>query len=71
MAFTVYRFFGVERYKNTCKRLQHSQTFGGISLFLPFLDGDVSCLPSHGVYNSQIIRFARVCSHLEDFNARN
>ena len=27
----------------------------------PFLDGDVS----------QLIRFARVCSHVEDFNGRN
>ena len=27
--------------------------------------------PSYGVYISQLIRFARVCSHVEDFNARN
>ena len=26
---------------------------------------------SYGVYISQLIRFARVCSHVEDFNARN
>ena len=26
----------------------------------PFLDGDVQCHPSYGVYISQLIRFARV-----------
>ena len=37
----------------------------------PFLDGDVPCLPSYGVYISQLIRFARVCSKVDDFNTRN
>ena len=36
-----------------------------------FLDGDVPRRPSYGVYISQIIKFARVCSHVEDFNAHN
>ena len=31
----------------------------------PFLDGDVSRRAS------QLIRFARVCNHVADFNARN
>ena len=38
---------------------------------LPFLDGDVPRRPSYGVYISQLIRFARVCSHVDDFNTRN
>ena len=29
----------------------------------PFLDGDVPHRSSYGVYISQLIRFARVCSH--------
>ena len=37
----------------------------------PFLDGDVPCRPSYGVYISQLIRFARVCSHVDDFNTHN
>ena len=37
----------------------------------PFLDGDVPRRPSYGVYISQLIRFARVCSHVNDFNTRN
>ena len=37
----------------------------------PFLDGDVPCRVSYGVYISQLIRFARVCNHVTDFNARN
>ena len=37
----------------------------------PFLDGDIPRRPFYGVYISQLMRFARVCSHVEDFNARN
>ena len=37
----------------------------------PFLDGDVPRSTSYGVYISQLIRFARVSSHLADFNTRN
>ena len=37
----------------------------------PFLDGEVPRSTSYGVYISQLIRFARVCSHVADFNARN
>ena len=37
----------------------------------PFLDGDIPRRPSYGVYISQHIRFARVCSHVDDFNTRN
>ena len=37
----------------------------------PFWTGDAPRRPSNGVYISQLIRFARVCSHVEDFNARN
>ena len=36
----------------------------------PFLDGDVSRSTSYGVYISQFIRFARVSSHVDDFNTR-
>ena len=37
----------------------------------PLLDGDVPRSTSYGVYISQLIRFARVSSHVADFNARN
>ena len=37
----------------------------------PFLDGEVPCSTSYGVYISQFIRFARVSSYVADFNARN
>ena len=36
-----------------------------------FLDDDVPRRPSYGVYISQLIRFARVCSHVDDLNTRN
>ena len=37
----------------------------------PFLDSDVPRRASYGVYISQLFRFARVCNHVTDFNARN
>ena len=37
----------------------------------PFLDGDVPRLTSYNVYIFQLIRFARVSSHVDDFNTRN
>jgi hypothetical protein len=37
----------------------------------PHLDGDVPHATSYGVYISQLIRFARACSRVDDFNERN
>ena len=37
----------------------------------PFLDGDDPRSPSYGVYISQLIRFAKVSSHVSVFNIRN
>ena len=37
----------------------------------PFLDGDIPRLTSYCVYISQLIRFARVSSHVDDFNTGN
>ena len=37
----------------------------------PFLDGDVPRRSCYGVYISQLIRFAPVCSHFDDFHTRN
>ena len=37
----------------------------------PFLDGDVPCSTSYGVYISQLIRFARASSYVGDFNTQN
>ena len=37
----------------------------------PFLDGDVPCSTSYGVYISQLIPFARASSHVTDFNTGN
>ena len=36
-----------------------------------FLDGDVPRSPSYCVYISQLIRFSRVCSIVDDFNNRS
>ena len=35
-----------------------------------FLDGNVPRSTSYGIYISQLIRFARVSSHVDDFNTR-
>ena len=45
--------------------------FGFDIVNFPSLDGDVPRRPSYGVCISQLIRFARVCSQVEDYNARN
>ena len=37
----------------------------------PFLDEDVLRSPSYGVYISQFIRYARVCSNVDDYNNGN
>ena len=37
----------------------------------PFLELDVHRSTSCGVYISQVIRFSRVSSHVDDFNTRN
>ena len=37
----------------------------------PLLNGDVPRSTSYGVYISQLICFARVSSHVADFNTRN
>ena len=37
----------------------------------PFLVGDDPSSPSYGVYISQLIRFARVCSPVVDFNNKD
>ena len=43
----------------------------GFPTYSSILDDDVSRTTSYGVYISQLIRFARVSSHLTDFNARD
>ena len=45
--------------------------FDIVTCNFPFLDRDVPRRPSYGVYISNLIRFARVCSHVDDFNTRN
>jgi hypothetical protein len=34
----------------------------------PFLFGDVLLILSYGVYVSQLVRFARICNNISDFN---
>lgn len=37
----------------------------------PFLDGNIPKGPSYGIYISQLVRYVRACSCIEDFNQRN
>ena len=37
----------------------------------PFLDSDVPCSTSYGIYISRLIRFARMSSHVGDLNTCN
>ena len=45
--------------------------FNFVIVNFPFLDGDAPRSSSYGVYISQLIRFASVCSNVDDFNNRN
>ena len=45
--------------------------FDFVIVNFPFLDGDVPRSTSYGVFISQLIRFARVPSHVNNFNTRN
>ena len=40
-------------------------------MIFSFLDGVVPRTASYGVYISQLIRYALVSSHIDDFNTRN
>ena len=42
-----------------------------LTINFPFLDGNIPRAPSYGVYISQLIRLARVSSHVLGFNMRN
>ena len=55
----------------TCNIFDKRDNFDFDIVNLPFFDGDVPRRASYGVYISQLIRFARVCNHVVDFNARN
>ena len=45
--------------------------FGFPIVNFPWLSGDVSRLPSYGVHISQLVRFARWCTSVSDFNSKN
>ena len=53
------------------KMYDERDDFGFGVVDFPFLDGDVPRSASCGVYISQLIRFARVSSHVVDFGARS
>ena len=55
----------------SCKIYDKRDDFDFEILNFPFLDGDIPRAASYGVYISQLIRFARVSSHVTDFNTRN
>ena len=55
----------------SCKIYDKRDDFDFKIVNFHFLDGDVPRAASYGVYISQLIRFARVSSHVTDFNTRN
>ena len=44
--------------------------FGFPIVNFPWLSGDVPRFPSYGVYISQLVRFARCCTSVSDFNSK-
>ena len=57
--------------KNFCSVYDKLDDFNFEKVNFPFRDGDVPRSPSYGIYISQVIRFARVCSNFDYFNYRN
>ena len=55
----------------SCKVYNKRDDFDFEIVNFPFLDGDVPREAFYGVYISQFIRFARVSSHVTDFDTRN
>ena len=58
----------------SCIRTQRSTSNDAFNFEIvnsPFHDGDVPRSPPYGVYVSQLIRFARLCSNVNDFNNIN
>ena len=47
------------------------EDFGFCIVNFPWLDGDIPRLPSYGINISQLIRFARACTHISDFHSKN
>ena len=43
--------------------------FGFLIVNFPWLSGDVHRLPFYGVYISQLVRFARCCTSVLDFDS--
>ena len=56
---------------NSCNIYDKPDDFDFEIVNFPYLDGDVPCRASYGVYISQLIWSARVSCHVTDFNARN
>ena len=54
-----------------CKMYDKRDDFDFEIINFPYLDGYVPRRASYGVYISELIQFARVSSHVDDFNARN
>ena len=54
-----------------CKIYYECDDFDFGIVNFPYLDGNIPRRASYGVYISQFIRFARVSSHVTDFNTRN
>ena len=61
-----YNYFGFKSLKNQLFNKKSHLNVSGSKF-----DGDVPRSPSYGVYISQLIRFARVCSNVDGFNNRN
>ena len=65
-------FFGLELVNNkwhSCSKIYDKwDDFNSERVNFPFLHGDVPRSPSYGVYISQLIYVARVCSNVYDFN---
>ena len=67
-------WFKYKSYRQWCSyQRKHDKydDFGFPFINFPWLSGDVPRFPSYGVYISHLVRFARCCTSVSDFNSKN
>ena len=56
-------------FTSACKTKEKTSTSGLFSSF-PFMDSNIPATPAYGVYVSQLVRYARICTAKADFMHR-
>ena len=64
------KFHHIDNGKLTTRLYDKRDDFNFPIVNFPFLSSNIPSAPAHGVYVSQLIRYARTCSNYQDFMER-